>query len=54
MINYLAAKVESLHKVKLMKMLWYSDYLHYKRNGVSISGLVYRALPMGAVPKSVT
>ncbi len=51
MINYIASKVPSLHKVKLMKMLWYSDNLHYKRNGISISGLVYSALPMGAVPE---
>jgi putative zinc finger/helix-turn-helix YgiT family protein len=49
-INYLAQKVINLHMVKLMKMLWYSDYLHYKRNGKAISGLVYIALPMGAVP----
>nr|WP_312580173.1 type II TA system antitoxin MqsA family protein [Sedimentibacter sp.] len=51
MINYLASKVGSLHKVKLAKMLWFSDYLHYKRNGVAISGLVYAALSMGAVPE---
>ena len=51
MINYLAQKVESLHKVKLMKMLWFSDVLHFKRKGVAISGLVYSALPMGAVPE---
>ena len=50
MINYLAMNVDSLHKVKLMKML-YSDNLHYKRNGSSISGLVYSALPNGAVPE---
>lgn len=50
MINYLASNVTSLHKVKLMKMLWYSDALHYKRNGKSISGMAYCALPMGAVP----
>lgn len=51
MINYLASKTESLHKVKLAKMLWFSDNLHYKKNGVGISGLVYSALPMGAVPE---
>lgn len=45
MINYLASKVSSLHKVKLMKMLWYSDCLHYKRYGTAISGLAYSALP---------
>lgn len=51
MINYMASKVKSLHKVKLMKMLWYSDFLNFKRYGVAISGLAYRALPMGAVPE---
>jgi len=51
MINYLAASVSNLHKVKLMKMLWYSDNIHYKRNGVSISGLAYSAISTGAVPE---
>jgi len=50
LINYLAKQVESLHKVKLMKMLWYSDILNYKRTGSSITGLAYSALPKGAVP----
>lgn len=50
-INYLAMKVNSLHKVKLMKMLWYSDILNFKRYGKSITGLAYSALPLGAVPK---
>lgn len=50
LINYLAQKVESLHKVKLMKMLWYPDILNYKRTGKSITGLAYSALPKGAVP----
>ncbi|OPL14730.1 MAG: hypothetical protein AVO34_00945 [Firmicutes bacterium ML8_F2] len=49
-INYLALKVKELHKVKLMKMLWFSDFLYYKKENKSITGLVYRALPMGAVP----
>jgi putative zinc finger/helix-turn-helix YgiT family protein len=50
-INYLAAGVKILHKVKLMKMLWYSDALSYKRHRKSITGLAYSALPMGAVPE---
>jgi len=50
LINYLAQKVESLHKVKLMKMMWYPDILNYKRTGKSITGLAYCAFPMGAVP----
>src|SRR5690554_3022498 len=50
MINYLARKVINLHMVKLMKMLWYSDNLHFKENGTAISGLAYIALQWGAVP----
>ncbi len=51
-IKYFAnsTKVTALYMVKLMKMLWYSDALSYKRHGHSITGLVYKALPMGAVP----
>ena len=51
-IRYFAAsdKVISLYKVKLMKMMWYADALSYKKRGFAITGLVYRALPMGAVP----
>ncbi|WP_240373965.1 type II TA system antitoxin MqsA family protein [Bacillus piscicola] len=51
MINYLSEKVNNLHKVKLMKMLWYSDIVHFKRQEKSISGLVYNARRMGAVPE---
>ena len=52
MIRYYAnsGSVVNLFRVKLMKMLWYADALSYKRRGHAISGLVYRALPMGAVP----
>lgn len=52
MIRYFAnsAQVTSLYLVKLMKLLWYSDALSFKRCGHAISGMAYRALPMGAVP----
>ena len=52
MIRYYANSVHaaSLYLVKLMKLLWYGDALSYKRRGYAISGMIYRALPMGAVP----
>lgn len=52
MIHYYANSVDvlNLFRVKLMKLLWYADALSYKHRGHAISGLVYRALPMGAVP----
>ncbi len=51
-IKYFASssKVTNLYKVKLMKLLWYADALSYKKNGHAITGLVYQALTMGAVP----
>lgn len=50
-IRYFAnSKIKALYKVKLMKMLWYADALSYKRHGHSMTGMVYKALPMGAVP----
>lgn len=51
-INYFASKVRSLHKVKLMKMLWYADALSFKRRDIAITGLAYCAWSLGAVPKA--
>ena len=49
-ISYFAKEVANLYKVKLMKLMWYADALAYKIRGSAITGLVYQALPMGAVP----
>lgn len=51
-IRYFASSknVTNLYKVKLMKLMWYADALAYKKRGFAITGLVYQALPMGAVP----
>ncbi|MCR5033004.1 MAG: DUF4065 domain-containing protein [Lachnospiraceae bacterium] len=49
-ISYIAEKVPSLFKVKLMKMLWYADAMSYKVCGFAITGLVYRHNEMGALP----
>jgi len=51
-IKYFASspRVTNLYKVKLMKLMWYADALAYKIRGTAITGLVYQALPMGAVP----
>lgn len=51
-IRYYAAskQVTNLYKVKLMKLMWYADAFSYKTRGNAITGLVYQALPMGAVP----
>lgn len=52
MIRYFASSsvITYLYKVKLMKLMWYADSLSYKQRGYAITGLVYQAYPMGAVP----
>lgn len=49
-IGYFAQYINNLYKVKLMKLLWYADFLHFKKYEKSMTGLVYQHLPLGAVP----
>jgi uncharacterized phage-associated protein/DNA-binding transcriptional regulator YiaG len=49
-IAYFAQHVDYLWKTKLNKLLFYSDFLHYKRTGYSICGIAYRAIQLGPVP----
>lgn len=39
-------------KTKLNKLLFYADFLHFKKTGFSISGLTYQAIQKGPVPKN--
>lgn len=49
-VSYIAKKIPSLFKVKLMKMLWYTDMLEYRKNHISMTGIVYTHEAMGALP----
>lgn len=49
-IGYFSQFVENLYKVKLMKLLWYADAIFYGRHGSSTTGLVYKHMPLGALP----
>lgn len=49
-INYIAGKLDFPYMTRTLKMLWYSDALSHKRHGKVITGLVYTAEPMGALP----
>lgn len=49
MIVYFAQTLEP-YKTKLNKLLFYSDFLSYKKTGFSISGCNYRAIELGPVP----
>ena len=49
-MGYFAQFVDSLYKVKLMKLLWYTDAIFFGRYGRSMTGLVYKHMPLGALP----
>ena len=48
-IRYICFNRE-IFKTKLLKLLFYSDFLHYKIHKKSITGLEYVKLPFGPVP----
>lgn len=52
MVTYFAVKSGGVLKVKLMKLLNYSDMIFYQENGISISGTQYIHLPYGPVPQN--
>lgn len=51
MVLFFAHKSTGLLKVKLLKLLNYSDMIFYQENGVSISGIRYIHFQYGPVPQ---
>jgi len=49
MVVWFAEKVQPF-KTRLNKLLFYADFLNYKKTGFSISGSNYRAIELGPVP----
>lgn len=52
MVLFFAHQSERLLKVKLLKLLNYSDMIFYQENGVSISGTEYIHFQYGPVPQN--
>ncbi len=49
MVVFFTEKIQPW-KTKLNKLLFYADFVSHKQTGFSISGVQYRAIPMGPVP----
>lgn len=49
MVSFFAQN--GVQKTKLMKLLFYADFLYFKRNLLSITGMPYVRYPYGPVPK---
>lgn len=43
-----------LYKTKLAKLLWLADFLHFRRERVSLTGLSYARVPRGPMPNNFT
>ncbi len=52
-IIYFAKNTNICGKTKLLKLLYFLDFRHFKQTGKSVTGLDYYAWPMGPVPKDL-
>ena len=52
-IIYFATHTKYCGKTKLLKLLYFLDFSHFKRTGKSVTGLDYFAWGMGPVPKEL-
>ena len=50
-IIYFAKNTKYCGKTKLLKLLYFLDFFHFKQTGKSVTGLDYFAWEMGPVPK---
>jgi uncharacterized phage-associated protein len=50
MVLFFLENNHNLFKVKLNKLLFYTDFYHFKKTGYSISGYKYQAIQNGPVP----
>lgn len=48
---YFIERIDKVFCTKMNKLLFYSDFLSYRLNGMSITGLTYKAIDYGPVPE---
>lgn len=52
-IAYFAKNVSDPTQVKIFKLLFFLDFMHFKKTGKPVTGLLYYAWPFGPVPKEL-
>lgn len=50
-VQLIISTIGSTFVTKMNKLLFYTDFIHYKKHGYGITGITYRALPFGPVPE---
>ena len=51
-IKYFIQEMEGVFVTKMNKLLFYADFLCYRRKGYGLTGMQYAALPYGPVPEN--
>ncbi|MCM1142845.1 MAG: DUF4065 domain-containing protein [Muribaculum sp.] len=51
-VSYLIGKMGSVYVTKMNKLLFYADFLSYRRRGFGLTGLKYIAMQYGPVPEN--
>jgi uncharacterized phage-associated protein len=52
-LAFFAGHVRYAGTIKLFKLLYYLDLMHFRRTGKTVTGLAYDAWPMGPVPSQL-
>jgi len=52
-IKYFVLHTKNVGRTKLFKLLYFWDFMHFKRYGMSITGYDYYTYPFGPVPKEI-
>lgn len=51
-VRLIISTLGSTFVTKMNKLLFYADFIHYKKHGYGITGITYKALPYGPVPEN--
>ena len=52
-IKYFVKNTNNVGRTKLFKLLYFWDFIHFKRYGLSVTGYDYYTYPFGPVPKEL-
>jgi uncharacterized phage-associated protein len=52
-IKFFIKNTKNVGRTKLFKLLYFWDFIHFKRYGTSVTGLDYHSFPFGPVPKDL-
>ncbi len=52
-IKYFVIHTQNVGRTKLFKLLYFWDFIHFKRFGMSITGYEYYTFPFGPVPRKL-